>query len=125
MVTDLVHLRRNWGNRSRGLRSNNVNVFHRNDSAKVIGYHRWDQGGAGDDVVVIANFGHTAFTAYDIGLPRGGQWKVRFNGDWTGYSPDFDGTASNDLWANDSPRDGLGHTGRIGIGPYSVVILTQ
>ncbi len=125
MVTDLIHLRRNWGNQSRGLRTNNVNVFHRNDADKIIAYHRWDQGGAGDDIVVVANFGNKAFTSYDVGLPRGGQWKVRFNGDWKGYSPDFDGTPSNDTFASSQPKDGLGYSATIGIGPYSVVILSQ
>jgi 1,4-alpha-glucan branching enzyme len=125
MVTDLIHLRRNWNAQTRGLSGNNVNVFHVNNAAKVVAYHRWANGGPGDDVVVVANFSNVAFASYDLGLPRGGQWHVRFNGDWNGYSPDFANTASNDPWASDGGKDGLSFHGSVGVGPYSVVILSQ
>lgn len=125
MTTDLVHLRRDWNDDTRGLRGDNTNVFHVNNGSKVIAYHRWDQGGAGDDVIVIANFSSTAFPNYDIGFPRGGAWKVRFNGDWTGYSSDFKGTPVNDVQANAGSRDGMNYTGTTAVGPYSVTILSQ
>ena len=92
---------------------------------KVIAYHRWDQGGAGDDVVVVANFSGRAFSAYDIGFPRGGTWRVRFNGDSTAYDDGFLDTPSDDTDAQGGGRDGLGFHGTIGVGPYSVVILSQ
>jgi 1,4-alpha-glucan branching enzyme len=125
LYSDLVHLRRNTDGHSRGLEGNSVNVFHVNNDAKVIAFHRWDQGGAGDDVVVIANFSNQAFPSYTVGLPRGGSWKVRFNSDWNGYSPDFQNTASNDTWADGNARDGLNYSASVGLGPYSVVILSQ
>src|ERR1022692_10360 len=49
LYRDLIHLRRNWFNNTRGLVGNNVNVYHINNLDKVIGFHRWDQGGVGDD----------------------------------------------------------------------------
>jgi 1,4-alpha-glucan branching enzyme len=61
LYTDLVHLRRNSNGYSRGLEGNNVNVFHVNNNDKLVAFHRWDRGGAGDDVVVLANFSNTAF----------------------------------------------------------------
>jgi 1,4-alpha-glucan branching enzyme len=125
MYTDLIHLRRNFWNNTRGLRGNNVNVFHVNDTDKVVAYHRWENGGAGDDVVVLANFSARAFPSYEIGFPRGGTWHVRFNSDWTGYSSDFNNTPSLDLSAVAGPRDGLGYRGTVGVGPWSVVILSQ
>jgi len=125
LYRDLIHLRRNSANQTRGLQGDNVNVFHVNDTDKVIAFHRWDRGGAGDDVVVIANFSSRAFRSYDLGLPRGGTWKVRFNSDWRGYSSAFDGTESNDLTAWSGGRDGLGYHGTAAIGAYSVVILSQ
>jgi 1,4-alpha-glucan branching enzyme len=125
MYSDLIHLRRNSSNTTRGLGGNNVNVFHVNNGAKVVAYHRWDQGGPGDDVVVVANFGNVAYASYDIGFPRGGAWHVRFNGDYNGYSPDFANTQSNDTIARADGQDGLNYRGTIGIGPYSVVILSQ
>ena len=57
--------------------------------------------------------------------PRGGLWRVRFNSDWNGYSKDFANTASFDVNASDGAQDGLGFHGGVGLGPYSVVILSQ
>jgi 1,4-alpha-glucan branching enzyme len=125
MVRDLVHLRRNLRGTTQGLRGGNVNVFHVNDDANVIAFHRWDRGGAGDDVVVVANFSGETFGGYELGLPRGGTWHVRFNGDWRGYDGDFGDTASPRATAWDGGRDGLGYHGTVGVGPYSVVILSQ
>jgi 1,4-alpha-glucan branching enzyme len=125
MYKDLIRLRRNVDGHTAGLTGNGVNVFHVNDGAKVIAFHRWKNGGPGDDVVVIANFSATAFPSYDIGFPRGGTWHVRFNGDWTGYSQDFANTSANDVTAYGGGMDGLGFHGTTAVGPYSVTILSQ
>ena len=61
----------------------------------------------------------------DLGLPRGGTWKVRFNSDWQGYDPSFAGTPSNDTLASSGNRDGLAYRATIGIGAYSAVVLSQ
>lgn len=125
LYRDLAFLRRNGQNQTRGLRGDNVNVFHVNDGSKVIAYHRWDQGGPGDDVIVVANFSSTWFEEYRVAFPRAGTWHVRFNSDYRGYSPDFGGTATFDVNANGGGRDGLPVSGTLGVGPYSVVILSQ
>jgi len=125
MYRDMIRLRRNWFDTTRGLRGNNINVFHINDTNKVLGFHRWQNGGAKDDVVVVANFANTSYASYNLGFPRGGTWKVRFNSDWNGYSGDFANTNSYDTTANAGAKDGLGYNGNIGIGPYTVIILSQ
>ena len=125
LYRDLIRLRRNWFNNTRGLRGDHVNVFHINDTDKLLAYHRWARGGPGDDVVVVANFSGRAFSAYSIGFPRAGTWYARFNGDWDGYAPDFWNTNSYDAVASGGPRDGLGASGDVGVGPYSVVIFSQ
>jgi 1,4-alpha-glucan branching enzyme len=125
LYTDLAHLRRNWNNNTRGLRGNNVNVFHVNNTNKLVGFHRWDVGGAGDDVVVIANFANTGYTSYNLGMPRGGTWYVRFNSDWNGYSSDFSNWNSYTTTANAGAKDGLGYNANVGIGPYSIIVLSQ
>jgi 1,4-alpha-glucan branching enzyme len=125
MYRDLIRLRRNWYDTTRGLRGNNTNVHHVNNTNKVIGFHRWQNGGAKDDVVVIANFANTSYASYNIGFPRGGTWKVRFNSDWNGYSGDFGNTNSYDTTANAGAKDGMSFNGNIGIGPYTVIILSQ
>jgi 1,4-alpha-glucan branching enzyme len=125
LYRDLAHLRRNWNDTTGGLRGQWVNVFHVNDTDKVIAFHRWDQGGPRDDVVVVANFGNRSYDSYTVGFPRAGLWRVRFNGDWSGYSSDFGNQLSYDTTAIDGPRDGLSYQGDVGIGPYSAIILSQ
>jgi 1,4-alpha-glucan branching enzyme len=125
MYQDLVRLRRNWDDRTRGLIAHNVNVFHVNDGDKVIAFHRWDRGGPGDDVVVVMNFANRSYDGYAIGFPRAGRWRVRFNSDWSGYSPDFGSKLGYDTEADRGPRDGLAFSGDIGVGPYSALVLTQ
>ena len=126
LYRDLIRLRRNWYNHTRGLKGQGLNVHHVNDNDKVIAFHRFDQGGAGDDVIVIANFSDRAWTNYRIGLPGAGTWRVRFNSDWSGYDAFFGGHPSYDVVANTSlPWDGMPASGEISIGPYTAVILSQ
>jgi 1,4-alpha-glucan branching enzyme len=125
MYRDLMRLRRNWFDTTRGLRGQNVNAFHINDSNKLIAFHRWQNGGAKDDVVIVANFANTTYSSYNIGFPRAGAWKVRFNSDWNGYSSDFANTNAYDTTAYSGAKDGLGFNGNIGIGPYTIIILSQ
>jgi 1,4-alpha-glucan branching enzyme len=122
---DLIRLRRNGSGSTRGLTGQGVDVYHVNDADKVIAFHRWNQGGPGDSVVVVANMANRSYDGYTIGLPRGGLWKVRFNSDWGGYDPDFGNQPSYDTIADGGDKDGLPYHGNIGIGPYSVVILSQ
>lgn len=125
MYRDMIHLRRNWFDNTRGLRGQNVNVHHINDSDKVMAYHRWENGGPGDDVVVVANFSFEPFNDYVVGFPRGGSWKLRFNSDWNGYDPSFGKQPSFDVFAQPGDKDGLAFTGHVSIGPYSLLIFSQ
>jgi len=125
LYTDLIHLRRNWFDNTRGLRGQNVNVFHVNNADKLIAFHRWDNGGPRDDVVVVLNFANRSYASYTIGFPRGGLWKVRFNGDWNGYSADYGNFFAYDAAAEGPGADGLPCRGNVGVGPYTALILSQ
>jgi 1,4-alpha-glucan branching enzyme len=125
LYRDLIHLRRNWFNNTRGLQGQNLNVHHVNNTNKVIAFHRWNQGGDGDDVVVLLNMANQAYDNYVIGFPREGLWRVRFNSDWNGYSPDFGNHSSFDTWTNPGSPDGMPYSASVGLGPYSTVILSQ
>jgi len=125
MYRDLIRLRRNWYNHTAGLRGRHVNVFHVNNADKLIAFHRWDNGGPGDDVVVVVNFADRTYGSYAIGLPRPGEWKVRFNSDWDGYSPLFGGRPGYDTTAHHGECDGMSFHANIGIGPYACLILSQ
>jgi len=125
MYKDMIAIRRNTLGVTKGLTGPNTNVFHLNNSNKLIGWHRWMNGGAGDDVVVLANFSATSWSNYRIGLPRSGTWHCRFNGDWKGYSSDFGNTQALDVEGNGYAYDGLGQSGLFKIGPYSIVVYSQ
>jgi 1,4-alpha-glucan branching enzyme len=121
---DLVRLRRNLTGVSRGLLGQNVAIVRADEGAKVLAFHRWYEGGARDSVVVILNFSANTYTDQTIGLPASGLWKVRFNSDWQGYFPDFDGVPVLDTAAQEGACDGLPFTGHLHLAPYSAVLLS-
>jgi 1,4-alpha-glucan branching enzyme len=125
LYRDLIRLRRNWSNQTRGLRGPHLNVHHVNNTDKVIAFHRWEMGGPGDDVIVIANFADRSYDSYTIGMPREGRWCVRFNSDWQGYSADFGNHLGYDTTSNGGSRDNMSFQANVGIGPYSVLVLSQ
>lgn len=125
MYRDLIRLRRNWNNNTKGLSGHNVNFFHQNNNEKVVAFHRWANGGKTDDVVVVMNFRNRTQSNYRIGLPRSGVWRVRFNSDWTGYSSDFGNSFCPDPTTASIAWDGLAQSGIISIAPYSILILSQ
>jgi 1,4-alpha-glucan branching enzyme len=122
---DLIRLRRNVDGMTRGLGGQHVEVFHRNPDAKVIAWHRWYEGGPRDSTVVIMNLTASAHDFYEISLPAGGDWKIRFNADWEGYSPDFDNTFLTNV---EGREDVIGHPeplGGLALPPYALVVLSQ
>ena len=125
MYRDLIRLRRNWSDISRGLCGQFTQVYHLHEDRKLMAFHRWEKGGPADDVVVIANFFHEPQQGYVIGFPAEGIWRLRLNTDWQGYSEDFCNCASKDVPAEVGVCDGLPFHGTIAIGPYSVLIFSQ
>jgi 1,4-alpha-glucan branching enzyme len=125
LYRDLIRLRRNWYDTTRGLRGQGVHVHHVNDSDKLIAFHRWDAGGPRDDVVVVLNMANRAYDSYTIGFPRAGLWRVRLNSDWPGYDGEFGGHDSYDTAAGPEGRDTMPCSGNVRIGPYSIIILSQ
>ncbi len=125
LYRDLIALRRNLEGTTRGLTGPNLNIHHVNHGAKVAAWHRWMNGGGGDDVIVLANFSATSFGSYRIGLPRAGIWRCRFNSDGVAYSADYANTACLDRWSDPIAYDGMAQSAAFAIGPYSVVIYSQ
>ncbi|HEY8091559.1 MAG TPA: alpha-amylase family glycosyl hydrolase, partial [Polyangiaceae bacterium] len=122
---DLIRLRRNWFDHTRGLRGDSVNVHHVNDADKLVAYHRWAAGGPRDDVVVLLNFADRAYDDYRFGLPRGGLWRVRFNSDARVYAGDFGDHPGFDTWTDGGAMDGMPCSASVGVGAYSALILSQ
>ena len=125
LYRDLIRLRRNLDGHSHGLCGQFTQVYHLNEARKMLAFHRWDRGGAGDDVVVVANFLNDVQENYEIGFPAPGLWKLRFNSDWQGYNDDFQNYPSADVTAEPSSYDGLPGRSRVSLGPYSVLIFSQ
>jgi 1,4-alpha-glucan branching enzyme len=126
MYSDLIHLRRNAQGLSLGLCAQPIDVYHLNNEAKIMAFHRWyEEGGPGDSVVVVANLANQSYEEYGLGFPRAGLWRVRFNSDASAYDSDFGNHPSPDVVAEPGEFDGLPCHGRISIGPYTVLILSQ
>ncbi len=133
LFRDMIRLRADWANNTRGLRGPHVNVFHVNDQDKLIAFHRWDRGGQGDDTIVVANFANKAYPSYWLGLPSGGRWRCRLNTDCDCYKrvnghgpePIFGGHPTWDIEAVPERMDGLGFKGEVSIGPYTLAVFSQ
>jgi 1,4-alpha-glucan branching enzyme len=125
MYRDLINLRLNRAGHSAGLSGQHTAVYHVNDSDKLIAMHRSKEGGAGDDVIVVFNFAEGRKENYVIGLPQGGEWKLRFNSDATLYNEEMDETPSGDITANEEGLDGYGYSAPVTIGAYACLIYTQ
>lgn len=116
---DLIRLRRNLDGVSAGLVAGDAVVTHDNESPgnEVLVVKR-------GDVMVVMNFGGKRYARYDIGLPSGGAWKARLDGDDVRYGADFGSNGPTPVGVSAAPRDGLPFTGSIALGPYSVVVLS-
>ena len=125
MYRDLIALRRNLSGVTRGLCGQNLHIFHFDDGAKLIAFHRWDTQGPADSVVVVVNMTNQNRDGYLIGFPRAGLWKTRFNSDSYNYGPNFANHPTPDVETHEEGVDGLPCSGEIGIGPYTVVIFSQ
>lgn len=114
----LIALRSNRYGNTRGLLGQSFDMLHLSQESGVLAYHRWDQGGAHDDVIVVCNFANRTQKEYVINFPRPGIWRIRFNSDWKGYSPDFTDVSGPEIIVE---KD----SAALALAPYSVLILSQ
>jgi 1,4-alpha-glucan branching enzyme len=125
LYRDLIRMRLNRDGVTRGLEGQFTQVHHLDDDRKVIAFHRWDKGGPGDDVVVVANFFRDPQKSYVVGFPAEGTWRLRFNSDWGGYSDAFQGHPSADAVAEAGPYDGFPYRATLSLGAYSVLVYSR
>jgi 1,4-alpha-glucan branching enzyme len=124
LYKDLIALRLNKTGISSGLSGASTNMHHINDNGKVVAYHRWENGGIGDDVIVVMNFSKNNLDLYRIGFPFPGVWHMVFNSDSTEYATDYT-DIGHDVSATPFAYDGLGYSGIVDVAPYSVQIFTR
>ena len=125
MYRDMIALRRNLSGVTRGLCGQYIHLYHFDDGAKIIAFHRWDKQGPTDSIVVVVNLMNQNRDGYIIGFPQAGLWKTRFNSDSNKYGPDFADHPAPDVEAREEKIDGLPCSGKISIGPYTVVMYSQ
>ncbi|MBP7002904.1 alpha-amylase family glycosyl hydrolase [Amaricoccus sp.] len=125
LYRDLIRLRLDHAGVTAGLAGRNIAVHRIDEAAKVVAFHRWAEGGPGDDVVVAASFHREPRAVYRIGFPRPGLWRLRLNTDWTGYSRDFTGLATGDVEAVEAPCDGHPWSAEIALAPWSALVFSQ
>jgi 1,4-alpha-glucan branching enzyme len=125
LVRDLVRLRRNWYDTTRGLSGHGLDVFHCNEESGVTAWHRWADIGAGDDVIVVANLSGNAYPAYRLGFPDDGLWRLRFSSDDASYCSLFGGKPSDDVRAQFRPVDAQPASAEVPIAPYSLLVFSQ
>ena len=124
MYGSLIRLRRTWYNNTRGLHRQHVNAHHVNNEDKLIAFHRWDNSGPGDDVIVVVNVVIRGHDSYNIGFSREGSWKVRFNSAWKAYSEDLGNQLGYDTYAHQGYKETMGFSANVGIAPYSALVLS-
>jgi 1,4-alpha-glucan branching enzyme len=125
LTADLISLRLNQHGNTRGLTGQHVDVFHVNDTDKVVAFRRSYDGGPGDDVVVVMNFSHQQLNDYRVGFPAAGVWKLRFSSDKRSYGKDFSQAASRDIDAQEQAYDHQAASGRLAIPPYTALVFSQ
>ena len=82
----LIALRTNRYGDTGGLQSGDIRVLLQDDNCRVLMYQR---GSDGDQpVIIVANFSGEKWRDYQLPLPYG-DWSIRFNSSWKGYSADF------------------------------------
>ncbi|MFN0067717.1 MAG: alpha-amylase family glycosyl hydrolase [Limisphaerales bacterium] len=122
---DLIALRTNRHGHTAGLMGQYLETHHVNHEHKILACLREREGGPGDTTLVVVNLSHLAVTDYAIGVPCDGVWRVRLNSDGRAYAEDFSDHPGPDAEAVEEPLDGCTHRIVTGIGPYSVLILSQ
>lgn len=115
----LIDLRLNRHGHTAGLLGQHTAIFHQDDNNHVIGYHRWNNGGVGDDTLIIANFSDKILHDYRLELPVSGDWQIRFNSTWKGYCNDFPELSLAGIRTID------GNNATIELAPYMVVVASQ
>jgi 1,4-alpha-glucan branching enzyme len=122
---DLIAARRNAGGWSAGLLGPNTAILRADEASKLLAWHRWQEGGPADDVVVVTNLSTQPLVDVPLGLPRAGHWRVRLNSDSTVYDEQFGASIADDLVADGEPLDGQAQSGRVSVAPYAAVVLSQ
>ncbi|GAB3280593.1 alpha-amylase family glycosyl hydrolase [Larkinella harenae] len=122
---DLIHQRRNWFGVTGGLQGQKTHILRCDQDKKVLAYHRFEQGGPKDSVVIVMNLSHETYYDYKIGMPAEGHWVLRLNSDDTQYDATFAGQGMVDAHTAEGEMDGYSVHANFLLPAYSVLIFSQ
>lgn len=122
---DIIQLRRNTANQTRGLQGQGVQIIRKDQDKKIIVLHRWQDGGPLDSVLIVLNFSDTNIDNYAFGVPREGHWAIRFNSDSNLYDPHFANGGSSSLDTYVAENDGFDLSISVDIPAYTALIFSQ
>ncbi len=125
MYRDMIHLRRAVQGVTIGLTGSYINVYFVDNTAKVMAWHRRHAGGAGDDVIMVANASATARNNISIGMPQSGTWYCHFNSDWRCYDSSYSHGGKSEVTAGGGGLHGLPAQAVVDVPPYSCLIYSQ
>jgi len=116
---DMTWLRR----RSPALRASSAqNIYHVNDAANVMAWHRWN--GPDEDLIMVANFNNATFDSYCLGLPLSGSWMETLNTDAAVYGGGNAGNGGT-ITANGGPMHGMPFSACITLPRMSVLVFSR
>lgn len=125
LYRDLIALRRNLSGTTTGLTGRGCRVTRVDEEKNVIVFHRYHEGGPGDDVVVVANFSHRSYESFRVGFPAPGDWHERLNSDQTIYGDDFTSSRGEPVAAQETEWDQLPWSAELRLPAYSLLIYSQ
>ena len=121
---DLTALRLDRDGMSGGLGGRDVDIVHLDHDRKTIAFLRKDDAES-DAVLVVMNLRAEPVDDLPLDLPEGGAWRLRVNGDWTGYSPDFGDHPAHDLDPRHDPATDVPHRASVSLGGYTALVYTR
>jgi 1,4-alpha-glucan branching enzyme len=122
---DIIHLRRNNSNQTRGLLGQGVQIIRKDQEKKVIVLHRWQDGGPLDSVLIVFNFSGNHIENYNFGVPREGHWVMRLNSDSQLYDPHFANAGSSNIDTHVEDNDGFPISVSVDIPAYTALVFSQ
>jgi 1,4-alpha-glucan branching enzyme len=122
--TAVAAARKNTSGHTPNLAGDGLNIYQVDDTNKLMAYERFDSQSPGT-VVVVANFTGNTESNMTVGFPASGTWITRFNSDSKIYSSTFSGAGSVAVKAIGGAYSGMPYSGRVTVGQYSVLILSQ
>jgi 1,4-alpha-glucan branching enzyme len=124
MYQDLIRMRNGRDESTIGLTGPLTETLHFNQETLVLAYSRTHRDHRDRPVVVILNFSHQTYYQYILGVPKAGNWHVKFNSGWKGYDEDFAGTEMIAV-SDQGPFEGKPHSVKVDLPAFGGIILIR